>query len=261
MKARLDNQVFMHTVLPIRPRDMHVTRRRASRAARRGVFNLDNLTLSQQQYLVAMAHPEEDHRLFDQCRVSIVRSKDLPLETAEQVRFDPAERAARNSSIVPIQLAAVIEEYGGEPLIHENTPEKNDTIESTHIVSNTINFLTYDLACNALIPVVKPSWVHTSLAKRKIANPRQHSPDPRLFLNDVVVTCGDIPEGDKDAIIGGVLAKGGLYSPRVTGMVTHLVDLTAESDKGRLVQAKKMRVKIVLPHWYVTPVDYHCGLH
>ncbi|KAJ6108273.1 hypothetical protein N7523_009596 [Penicillium sp. IBT 18751x] len=174
---------------------------------------------------------EEEHKLFEQCRVCIVCSNDLPLENAEQ-------------------LAAVIEEYGGEPSIHEAGPDKNDTIECTHIVSNTINFLSYDLACKAFIPVVKPSWVHVSLAKRKIANPRQHSPDPRLFLNDVVVTCGDIPEGDKDAIIGGVLAKGGLYSSRMTGTVTHLVDLTADSDKARLVQAKKMRVKIVLPHWF-----------
>ncbi|KAJ5168293.1 uncharacterized protein N7482_003887 [Penicillium canariense] len=148
------------------------------------------------------------------------------------------------------QLAAVIGEYGGEPSIHETSPEKDDTIESTHIVANSINFLTYDLATKALVPVVKPSWVHNSLAKRKLANPRQHSPDPRLFLSDVVVACGDIPEGDKDAIIGGVLAKGGLYSPRLTGMVTHLVDLTVESDKARLVQTKKLRVKIVLPHWF-----------
>lgn len=68
-------------------------------------------------------------------------------------------------------------------------------------------------------------------------------------MNDVVVTCGDIPEGDKDAIIGGVLAKGGLYSPRVSNMVTHLVDLTVESDKARMVLARKLNVKIVLPHW------------
>lgn len=88
-----------------------------------------------------------------------------------------------------------------------------------------------------------------------MANPRQHSPDPRLFLSDVVVTCGDIPEGDKDAIIGGVVAKGGLYSPRMTGMVTHLVDLTTDSDKARLVLAKKLRVKIVLPHWYVCQLN------
>ncbi|KAJ5659513.1 hypothetical protein N7507_005964 [Penicillium longicatenatum] len=175
--------------------------------------------------------PDEEPQLFEQCRVCIVCTDLLPLETAEQ-------------------LAAVIEEYGGEPSIHKSSPTKGDTAECTHIVSNTINFESYDIACKALIPIVKPSWVHTSLSKRKLANPRQHSPDPRLFLHDVVVTCGDIPEGDKDAIIGGVVAKGGLYSPRMSALVTHLVDLTMDSDKARLTQAKKLRAKIVLPHWF-----------
>jgi hypothetical protein len=113
-----------------------------------------------------------------------------------------------------------------------------------------VDFPAFDAANDALIPVVKPQWVQASLAKKKLANPRQYNPDPRLFLNDVVVMCGDIPEGDKDAIIGGVLAKGGLYSPRVSGMVTHLVDLTVDSDKARVVTSRKLNIKIVLPHWY-----------
>lgn len=117
------------------------------------------------------------------------------------------------------------------------------------MISTTIDFQAYGTACDALIPVVKPQWVNNSLTKRKLANPRQYSPDPRLFMNDVVVTCGDIPEGDKDAIIGGVVAKGGLYSPRISQQVTHLVDLTADSDKARILQAKRLNVKIVLPHW------------
>ena len=122
--------------------------------------------------------------------------------------------------------------------------------EFTHLISNTIDFPVYDTANEALIPVVKPQWLHASLSKKKVANPRQYSPDPRLFLNDVVVTCGDIPDGDKDAIIGGVLAKGGIYSPKVSGLVTRLVDLTAESDKARMILSRRMNVKIVLPHWY-----------
>jgi hypothetical protein len=116
-------------------------------------------------------------------------------------------------------------------------------------MSTTIDFPEFDAANDALIPVVKPQWMLASLSKKKLANPRQYSPDPRLFLNDVVVTCGDIPEGDKDAIIGGVLAKGGLYHPRVTQMCTHLVDLTIGSDKAQLVKARNFPVKIVLPHW------------
>ncbi|KAL4910672.1 hypothetical protein BDW74DRAFT_141588 [Aspergillus multicolor] len=117
-------------------------------------------------------------------------------------------------------------------------------------MSTTIDFPQFDAAKDALIPVVKPQWMHASLAKRKLNNVRQYSPDPRLFLNDVVVTCGDIPEGDKDAIIGGVLAKGGLYNPRVTGLCTHLVDLTIDSDKAKQIKQRKLNVKIVLPHWF-----------
>lgn len=127
-------------------------------------------------------------------------------------------------------------------------------------MSNTIDFPAYDTACDALIPVVKSGWLHASVSKRKLANPRQYSPDPRLFLNDVVVTCGDIPEGDKDAIIGGVLAKGGLYSARLTQQVTHLVDLTADSDKAKIIVAKKLATKIVLPHWYVLWKELFLGL-
>jgi hypothetical protein len=82
----------------------------------------------------------------------------------------------------------------------------------THIISTTSDFPDYEAAGEALIPVVKPDWVEASVTKRRLANPRQYSPDPRLFLSGVVVCCADLPSGDEDAIIGGVLAMGGLYS-------------------------------------------------
>ncbi len=84
----------------------------------------------------------------------------------------------------------------------------------------------------------------------KLANPRQYNPDPRLFLSDVVVCCADLPQGDADAIAGGVLAMGGLYTFKVTSQVTHMVALTMDSEKCAIVQSKKLNVKIVLPHWY-----------
>ncbi|CAG8235658.1 unnamed protein product [Penicillium salamii] len=173
----------------------------------------------------------EESRLFDQCCLCIISSTDLPREAAEQ-------------------LATTLEENGGEPLIVQPGAEVPDVGKFSHLISTTIDFEAYDTSCDALIPVVKPQWVNASLSKRKLVNPRQYSPDPRLFMNDVVVTCGDIPGGDKDAIIGGVIAKGGLYSPRVSQMVTHLVDLAADSDKAQIVQLKKLKVKIVLPHWF-----------
>ncbi|KXG50798.1 uncharacterized protein PGRI_063700 [Penicillium griseofulvum] len=172
-----------------------------------------------------------ESKLFEHCCLCILCSKDLSTDSAEQ-------------------LATTLEQHGGEPLIVQPGAEVPDLAKFSHLISTTIDFEAYDTACDALIPVVKPQWVSNSLMKRKLANPRQYSPDPRLFMNDVVVTCGDIPDGDKDAIVGGVIAKGGLYAPRISQMVTHLVDLTADSDKARFVQTKKLNVKIVLPHWF-----------
>ncbi|KAB8236302.1 BRCT domain-containing protein [Aspergillus alliaceus] len=170
-------------------------------------------------------------QLFDQCKICIICSKDLSPDTAQQ-------------------LATTLEEQGGESVIYEPPAAFPPLHEFTHLISSTIDFPTFDAANDALIPVVKPTWLHACMNKRKLANPRQYSPDPRLFLNDVVVTCGDIPEGDKDAIIGGVLAKGGLYSPRITHLVSHLVDLTTDSDKSQVTLTKKLNAKIVLPHWF-----------
>ncbi|KAL2837924.1 BRCT domain-containing protein [Aspergillus pseudoustus] len=178
-----------------------------------------------------MGHQDQNFQLFDQCRVCIVCSKDLSLDTAQQ-------------------LASTLEDNGGDPVVYQSPADFPDLAQFSHIMSTTIDFSEFDAANDALIPVVKPQWMQASLSKRKLANPRQYSPDPRLFLNDVVVTCGDIPEGDKDAIIGGVLAKGGLYNPRVTQMCTHLVDLTISSDKAQLVRERNLPVKIVLPHWF-----------
>lgn len=97
--------------------------------------------------------------------------------------------------------------------------------------------------------IVKPEWVTASIAKGRLANPRSYSPDPRLFFSGLVLCCADIPEGDKDAIIGGVLATGGLYSGSVTKQVTHIVGLTMDHEKCQIVLKKDLMCKVVLPHW------------
>ena len=128
-----------------------------------------------------------------------------------------------------------------------------DTIpleEVTHIISTTIDFPDYDAANDALKSVVKPDWADASITKGRLANPRQYSPDPRLFFSGLIVCCADLPSGDSDAIIGGVLAMGGLYSSSVSKMVTHVVALTMDSDKCQTAISRDLRCKIVLPHWY-----------
>ena len=71
-----------------------------------------------------------------------------------------------------------------------------------------------------------------------------------MFLSQVVLSCGDLPEGDKDAIIAGVLAMGGLYSSPLTKLVTHVVTLDPDNKKCLLAMDKMPDCKIVLPHWY-----------
>ena len=71
-----------------------------------------------------------------------------------------------------------------------------------------------------------------------------------MFFSGLVVCCADLPSGDSDAIIGGSLAMGGLYSSAVTKQVTHIVALTLDSDKCQVALSKNLKCKILLPHWY-----------
>lgn len=120
----------------------------------------------------------------------------------------------------------------------------------THIVSTHIDFPQYSAALEHGIHIVKPSWVLSSANKNKQAQPRQHSPDPSQFFHNVVLTCADLPEGDKDAIMAGVIALGGQYSGALSKLVTHIVTIGEDNDKCRLAQEKQLRCKIVLPHWF-----------
>jgi hypothetical protein len=139
--------------------------------------------------------------------------------------------------------------HGGEVVTDSYEGENLPLEDLTHIICISCDFPSYDAASDALIPVIKPQWVDASLAKAKLANPRQYSSDPRLFMSNIVICCADLPEGDKDAIIGGVLAMGGLHSAKVSSMVTHIVALTMESEVCRNVAMRKLNMKIVLPHW------------
>ena len=96
---------------------------------------------------------------------------------------------------------------------------------------------------------MKPTWIDDCLKNGKLKNTRIYSPDPALFMNDVVICCGAIPEGDKEAIAGGVLATGGQYTPALSKTVTHIVALTMEDPRCQLAVQKRLHCLFVLPHW------------
>ncbi|MCJ1394718.1 hypothetical protein MMC18_007598 [Xylographa bjoerkii] len=149
-----------------------------------------------------------------------------------------------------IKLARSLEDNGAV----QHAPSANNANISfdglTHIISATIDFEGYEKAEDLLVPVVTPSWVDASVAKKRLANPRSHSPDPRLYFSGLVVCTAELPDGDKDAIVGGVLAMGGLYSSAITKAVTHIVALTMEPAACQIAVAKNLSCKIVLPHWF-----------
>ena len=86
--------------------------------------------------------------------------------------------------------------------------------------------------------------------KGRLAQTRQHSPDPSQFFHDVVVSCADVPDGDQDAIIAGVIALGGQYSSPLSKLVTHIVTNDLDNDKCNFAMEKPLKCKIVLPHWF-----------
>lgn len=70
-----------------------------------------------------------------------------------------------------------------------------------------------------------------------------------MILNDVVIACGAIPDGDKEAIAGGVLAMGGTYSAALSKLVTHLIVMSEDDDRSRTALNKHLKCKILIPHW------------
>ncbi|KAK4508351.1 hypothetical protein PRZ48_002089 [Zasmidium cellare] len=144
-----------------------------------------------------------------------------------------------------------LETSGGRYVPLRASDQQIDDIENiTHIISTHIEFPQYDRVVELGIHVVKPSWVATSIRKRKQAHPRQHSPDPSQYFGEVILTCAELPEGDAEAIIAGVVALGGQHTYPLTKLVTHIVTTDLEHEKCRIAEEKGLKVKIVLPHWF-----------
>ena len=146
-------------------------------------------------------------------------------------------------------MASELKLHDGEVVIDQYPETGLDLNAITHVVSDTYDFPDYNACSDALIPVVKLSWVANCLAKDKLVNPRQYSPDPRYFMSDVCACIADLPAGDADAIAGGVLAMGGLWSAKLTNQVTHIITLSMDSQTVGIAEKRRLPVKVVLPHW------------
>ncbi|KAI1100607.1 BRCT-containing protein [Jackrogersella minutella] len=152
------------------------------------------------------------------------------------------------------ELEQTITNFGGK-VKHTKQSRRNGLVvpslnEITHIIANSIDFPDYTEAAAMMLPVVKSNWISASLAKGKQAQIRPFTPDPRMIFSDVVLACADIPSTDKDAIIGATMAMGGMDSENVTKLTTHICALSLDHPKCKLALNKKLKCKIVLPHWF-----------
>ena len=121
----------------------------------------------------------------------------------------------------------------------------------THIISNTIDFPQFTESQAVMIPVVTTQWITSSVHRRKQANVRPFSPDPRMIFSEVVVTCGDLPVMDKESILGATMALGGQEAKDANRLTTHICTLSMDHPKIKASQEKGWKGKIVLPHWWV----------
>ncbi|CAK4032365.1 BRCT-containing 1 [Lecanosticta acicola] len=148
-------------------------------------------------------------------------------------------------------IVSALTASGGEYQPLRESDSHIEDIESlTHIVSTHIDFPQYNRALELGTFVVKPQWVFQSMRRRKLAFTRQYSPDPSQFFHDVIVTTADLPDNDAEAIIGGVVALGGQFSPRMSKLVTHIVTNSMDHPRVELANRADPSCKIVLPHWF-----------
>lgn len=184
------------------------------------------------QAYITMAEGETGKSpLFEDVVYSIVDSEEMP---PDQTRI----------------IIQIVQHNGGRYIPFEDIDRDDNLDEITHIISATIDFPQYLKALDRGVAIVKPTWVTHSVNKMKLCGTRQYTPDPSQFFQDVVVTTSGLPDGDKDAILAGVMALGGLYSNPLSKAVTHLVALNEDGPKVKMAHEKNLSCKILLPHWF-----------
>ncbi|KAF9763534.1 hypothetical protein IL306_003074 [Fusarium sp. DS 682] len=147
------------------------------------------------------------------------------------------------------RLSTILEENGAE--ICEPRRDGSLPIEKvTHIISNTIDFPQFTEAQAVMIPVVTTQWITYSVARGKQAQIRPFSPDPRMIFSEVVVTCADLPETDKESIAGATMALGGQETKDASRITTHICALSMDHPKVQVALQKGWKGKVVLPHWF-----------
>ncbi|ODQ77439.1 hypothetical protein BABINDRAFT_163462 [Babjeviella inositovora NRRL Y-12698] len=160
------------------------------------------------------------------------------------------------------KVAAILEANGVASLDFKRLDDASlyaDLNDLTHIIATTVDFPEFAVANYQMLPIITPQYVLVSYAEERLVPIRAHSPDPRLFLKEVFLSCTtSIPRDDVLAIYGAVRAVGGQFMDDLTKFTTHLVTMDLNDDKSLVAQAYNLEqvqnglpppIQIVLPHW------------
>ncbi|KAM0525744.1 hypothetical protein ACHAPE_000455 [Trichoderma viride] len=168
--------------------------------------------------------------IFSECAIAFVPSASLPPKLISS-------------------LQAILTEHGATAVDYRR--DGSLPIERvSHIISNTIDFPQYIESQAFMIPVVSTQWITVSISRRRQAQVRPFSPDPRMIFSEVMVTCADIPPMDKESILGATMALGGQESKDAGKLTTHICALSMDHPKIVSALEKNWKGKIVLPHWF-----------
>nr|OQO31662.1 hypothetical protein B0A51_01152 [Rachicladosporium sp. CCFEE 5018] len=149
-------------------------------------------------------------------------------------------------------IVTTLEAEGGTHHALNSNQTIQDLASLTHIISSHVDFPEFADAVDMNIDVVKPAWIETSVRRGKPANARPYNPDPAQIFSDLVVTAGNLPDGDVESIWAGVIALGGQWSGSLTKITTHIVTNDLNDPKCKMVQERQMKTLMVLPHWFDT---------
>lgn len=70
-----------------------------------------------------------------------------------------------------------------------------------------------------------------------------------MIFAEIVVTCADLPQMDKESILGATMALGGQESKDASRLTTHICALSMEAEKVKAAISRGFKGKVVLPHW------------
>ncbi|EWC48348.1 hypothetical protein DRE_02117 [Drechslerella stenobrocha 248] len=193
--------------------------------------------------MAAAAAPRPGKPLFHDVNFTLIKSPNFIGKEYDTVRQHLLDHGA-----VEVEL---------EPSVYD-VPTIN-LEETTHIIASDIEFSAFSelerrrLAGEIdqrMLTVIKPAWVLDSIAKKKTQHVRAYNADPRMIFSGIEAVIADLPEGDSEAICGGILAMGGLHRSSLSRVTTHIVALSLDNEVCKVALEKGLTVKIVMPHWF-----------